>query len=76
MNKGDELYDVPKCYTKFLKYKPFEHQIESNYNVQLDNNPIGVKVQGALDGINYLFTSTLVATPNWCEEKCVGFNVN
>jgi hypothetical protein len=22
-NKGDELYDVPTCYTKFLKYDPF-----------------------------------------------------
>jgi hypothetical protein len=59
MNKGDDVYDIPTCCTKFLKYDPFEDQIEDICNVQLDNNPIGVKVQGAFDGIDYLFTFTL-----------------
>jgi hypothetical protein len=28
MNKKDELYDVPSCSMKFLKYDPFWHWIE------------------------------------------------
>jgi len=55
MNKRDELYDVSTYYTKFLKYDLFWHQIEGIGHIQL-NNPIGVKVQGAFDAINYYFT--------------------
>jgi hypothetical protein len=44
MNKKETLYDVPTYCTKFLKYDPFWHRIESIYNVQLENNPIEVKV--------------------------------
>jgi hypothetical protein len=51
---------------KFLKYDPFEHRIEGICNVQLDNNPVEVKVEGAFDGIDYLFTSTL-----GCNSKLV-----
>jgi hypothetical protein len=39
--------------------------------MQLKNNPIGVKVQGAFDALNYYFITTLNYNPNWCGEKCV-----
>jgi len=44
MNNGDKLYDVPTYCTKFLKYDPFWHQIESICHIQLKNNPVEVKV--------------------------------
>jgi hypothetical protein len=55
MNKGDELYDVFTCCTKFLKYDPSLHQIESVGHIQLENNLVGVKVEGAFDAIDYRF---------------------
>ncbi len=56
MNKGGELYDVSTYYKKFLKYDPFWHWIKSVYHIQLDNNLVGVKVQDALDVVDYYFT--------------------
>jgi hypothetical protein len=57
-NKGDELYDFPTCNTKILKYDPFWYWIEGVCHVQLKNNQVGVKVQGALDAMDYYFTTT------------------
>jgi hypothetical protein len=54
-NKRDELYDVSTYSTKFLKYDPFLHRIENIGHIQLKNNPIEVKVQGAFDAIDYHF---------------------
>ncbi len=71
MNKGDELYDLPAYYMKFLKYDPSWHQLEGIHDFQLKNNPIEVKVQGAPNAIEYYFTSMLVVIPNWCGEECV-----
>jgi hypothetical protein len=53
------LYDVPTFYIKFLKYDPSWHWIKSICHVKLENNIVGVKVQGALDAMDYGFTSTL-----------------
>jgi hypothetical protein len=58
-NKRDKLYDVSDCNTIFLKYDPFWHQIKSVCHVQLENNLIGVKVQGALNVVEHYFTTTL-----------------
>jgi hypothetical protein len=59
MNKNIKLYDIPTCYTKFLKYDPFWQQIEDICHDRLENNPIKVKVQGAPNAMDYCFTSTL-----------------
>jgi hypothetical protein len=37
----------------------------------LKNNPIGVKVQGAFNAMDYYFIANLIATPNWCGKICV-----
>jgi ABC-type polysaccharide/polyol phosphate export permease len=58
MYKGDDVYDVTICYMKFLKYNPFLLWIESVHHIELENNPINVKVQGAFDAMNYNFTTT------------------
>jgi hypothetical protein len=42
---------------EFFEIWPF-FWIESIYHVQLKNNPIGVKFQGALDVVDYYFTTT------------------
>jgi hypothetical protein len=72
--KGGKLYDVSTCCMKFLKYDPFEHQIENIHHVQVHNNPIGVKVQGALDAMDYCFISTLGCYFKlvWGEMCCKG----
>jgi len=44
---------------KFLKYDSFRHQIEGIHHVQLKNNLVKAKVQGALNTVDYNFTSTL-----------------
>jgi hypothetical protein len=44
---------------KFLKYDLAWHQIESICHIQLKNNPVGVKVQSALDAMDYCFTFAL-----------------
>jgi hypothetical protein len=59
MNKGDKLYDVPTFYIIFLKYDPSWHWIIGICYVQLENNLVGVKVQGAFDAMDYGFTFTL-----------------
>ncbi len=56
MNKGDELYDVPIYYTKFLKYDFSWHQIEGICHIQLKNHLVRVKVQNAHDTMDYNFT--------------------
>jgi hypothetical protein len=66
MNKGDELYDIPTCCTKFLKYDPFWHWIESICHIQLKNNPIRVKVPWIIAS-----QPPLIITPNWFGENCV-----
>jgi hypothetical protein len=71
MNKGDELYDVPICYTKFLKYDPSWHWIKVICYVQLKSNPIGVKVQDAFNVVDYYFTANLIATSNYCGKNYV-----
>ncbi len=38
-NKGDNLYNVPTYYMKFLKYDYFLHQIEGIHHIQLKNHP-------------------------------------
>jgi hypothetical protein len=64
MNKRDELYDIPTCCTKFLKYDPSWHLIESICHIQLKNNPVEVKFP-------WIITSQppLIVIPNWCGEN-------
>jgi len=40
MNKWNELYDVPICCMKFLKYDLFRHRVEGIRYVELENNSI------------------------------------
>jgi len=54
-NKRDELYDVSTYCTKFLKYDPSLHRIENVGQIQLKNNPVEMKVQGAFNVIDYHF---------------------
>jgi hypothetical protein len=58
MNKKDELHDVSTYCINFLKYDPSWHQIEGICHLQLDNNLVEVKVQGAPDVVNSHFTTT------------------
>jgi hypothetical protein len=58
-NKGDELYDVPIYYTKFLKYDYSSHRIEGIHHIQLNNHPVRVKVQNAHNTMDYNFTFAL-----------------
>jgi hypothetical protein len=55
-NKGDELYDVPTYCMKFLKYDPSWHWIKGVCHIQLKNNLIEMKVQGAFNALDYYFT--------------------
>jgi hypothetical protein len=71
INKGNNLYNVPTYYMKFLKYDYFLHQIESIHHIQLKNHPIKMKVQNALNTMDHNFTSTFGCNSNWCGEKCV-----
>jgi len=71
MNKGDKLYDVPTFYMKFLKYDLFWHWIKGICHVQLENNLVGLKVQGAFDAMDYNFTSTLGCYSKLVWNKCV-----
>jgi hypothetical protein len=71
MNKGKDMYDVPICYTKFLKYDLFKHWIEGICYVELEKNPIRWKSKVHLMPWIIVSHPPLVTTPNWCGEKCV-----
>jgi hypothetical protein len=75
INKRDELYDVPTCYMKFLKYDPFWHWIESICYVKLKNNLVEVKVQGASNAMDYYFTTTFSYNSKlvWGKMYCKSF---
>jgi hypothetical protein len=51
----DDLYDVFIYCMKFLKYDLYWDWIKGICHVQLKNNPIEVKVQGALNVVDYYF---------------------
>jgi len=57
--KSDKLYDVSTHYNKVFKYDPFWHQIKGICHVQLENNLVGVKVQGAPYAMDYCFIIAL-----------------
>jgi hypothetical protein len=54
-------------------YDPFWHQVENICHIQLKNNLVEVKVQGAHDVMDYCFTSALgcyfelVWREMWCK---------
>jgi hypothetical protein len=54
----DELYDVPTCCMKFLNDFSWLW-IEGIHHIQLENNLVEVKVQGAPNAMDYYFTSTV-----------------
>jgi hypothetical protein len=70
-NKGNELYDVPICCMKFLKYGFFRHWVEGIFYVELEKNLIKWRSKVHLMLKIIVSHSPLVATPNWCGEKCV-----
>jgi hypothetical protein len=52
---------------------PLDTELKAFVMFRLENNLVGVKVQGALDAMPWIVVShpPLVATPNWCEDKYV-----
>jgi hypothetical protein len=69
MNIKDELYNVPTCCTKFLKYDSSWHRIESICLLQPKKNLIEVKVQGAPNALDYYITSAFGCNFRLVQEK-------
>jgi hypothetical protein len=71
MNKGDELYDVPIYYTKFLNMILLDIKLKafamSNWRTTQS------RWRSKMHLIPWITTSLLplVATPNQCKKKCV-----
>jgi hypothetical protein len=64
--------DVLICYMIFLKYDPFWHQIESmKIMFNWRTTQLGWRSKALLMSWIIISHPPLVATPNWCGEKCV-----
>jgi hypothetical protein len=71
MNKGDKLYDVPTCYTKFLKYDLFYIKLKAFTTSSWRTTQSGWRSIVHLMLWIIVSQPRLVATLNWCGEKCV-----
>jgi hypothetical protein len=68
-NKRDELYDVPTCCTKFLKYDPSWHWIKNIHYVQLKKTQSRWKFRVHL--MLWIIASQPHLIANLCGNKCV-----
>jgi hypothetical protein len=65
------LHDVSTYCMKFFKYDPSWDQIEGICHLQLENNLIEVKVQGAPDVLDSHFITTFNCNYKVVRGKCV-----